>query len=390
MTRRCLVRMIRLGVASTGRITLWCALGISILAIVVGRFHPERESGRKRNAASVSIIEVSPKEITANRVPTILDADKWRTVRAPSWLAETLTSPILSTWRDDLERRHVVGFSWNGIVKGERRNQRRFGVLLARYPDGEALSFAPLDLSASAGGRLCWLPGTLARVLFPGADGSLYRIDFERSGVDNTIVRIAQPTVFKIAWQVAQPMSRVVHCNDPVWSSDDRWGGRLIVALRFTEPNRPELSPWRLWWLRLNSSNTAIVDAGPVYPKSQADSQSSTVRERFPSVAVGPDRTLRIAYLAHESDEADFTLHVARFRVDRQGDWRIVSRGRRALLGGCGEIAPVFSSDGRWVFVTERSGSAIRQVDLGNSSCGDEITDPLGIVRGDRLGSDAD
>jgi hypothetical protein len=377
-------------IASPIRVALGCALGISLLAIVVGLICPDEEKGRTRISASIAMIEALPQTTTDPSVTRILDADQGRIVRAASWLGETLTSPVLSPWRDERGRKLVVGFSWDGIAKGELRNQRRYGILLARYPEGEALSFAPLDSAGSLGGPLCWLPGTLARVLYPGRDGSLYRIDFERWGVGKKIVRLPQPTVLKIACQAAFPTSQVVTFNDPAWSSDARWRGRLIVALRYAEPTGRKLTPWRLWWLKSNSSNTAIVAAGPVFQDGHADSQASEIHERYPSVAVGPDRTLRIAYLASDGDEHGYQLKLARLRLDRDGDLQIVSRGNRSLMEGCGEIPPVFSSDGRSVYVTQRSGPEIRRVALRDAPSAGAAADRLAVDSWVGLGTDVE
>ncbi len=230
-------------VASVVRIVLACAMGVSLLAVVVGCLCPDEERGRTRVAPSIAIIETRREKTGYDLVPTLLDADEGRAASAAAWVGKAFTSPTLSPWRDERGRKQVVGFSWDGIAKGERRHERRFGILLARYPGGETLSFAPLDSSGSLGGPLCWLPGTLARVLFAGRDGSLYRIDFERLGADKRIERLDPPAVLKIGWQASLPTGGVVNCDEPAWSSDSRWGGRVIVVLRHAAPPSRELTP---------------------------------------------------------------------------------------------------------------------------------------------------
>ncbi len=218
-------------VGSVLRVATACALGVVVLATVVGWICHVDDGGRTRITASLAIVENGAQKPLEGMAATILDADAGHTEAAPSWMAETFSSAVLSPWRDEQDRKLVAGFSWEGAAKGERTHERRFGILLARYPDGEALSFAPLHWSGSLGGRLCWLPGTLARVLFPGRDGSLYRIDFERTDHDDRVVRLDEPMLHKITWQ------------GPGWRGCRRqqtsrrgpptaMGSRMIVSLR--------------------------------------------------------------------------------------------------------------------------------------------------------------
>jgi hypothetical protein len=375
--------------ASSIRVVSGCAIGILLLAIAFGLLCPDEEGGRTRVAASTAILEPPPQATSDAVAMRIFDADQGSIVRSAPWVGEKMTSPVLSPWRDERGRKLVVGFSWDGIARGERRIERRYGILLARYPDGEALSFAPLDSAGSLGGPLCWLPGTLARVLYSGRDGSLYRIDFERLGGGQRIERLAQPTVLRIACQAALLTRNAVKFNDPAWSSDARWGGRLIVALRYADPTGRKLTPWRLWWLKPNASITAIVDAGPVFPHGEECAQAAEIHERFPSVALGPDRTLRIAYLASAADETGYRLRLARLRLDRNSDLRVLSREDQSLTEDCDEIPPIFSSDGRSVYVSQRSGPVIRRVAVRDSRA-EDVADRLVADRGDRIGIDAE
>jgi hypothetical protein len=257
-----------------------------------------------------------------------------------------------SPWRDDQGECQVVGRWMRHRCAGS--NGYVYGACgLARYalPSGRVLSQVALDAVPTS--HPCWFPDMSERVLYAAGDGRLYRVDFGAADQDGE-----EPESRPVAWRCRPPAKKVM-IRDPVWPTDPRFGGRLVVSLQLREGNGPEVVPGRLWWLALSPDGGSIVAAGPLTDPGLGAVGPSRWEERYPNLAKAPDGRLALAYLAREGGAVCWQLRLAPVTTDDRGGPPAVATGAaRAVTGGHLPSLPAFSADGRWVFGILTSGPA--------------------------------
>jgi hypothetical protein len=331
----------------TGLVRLVGFLGVLTCAVAVAlaRFQPTPAHFRLATPPHYGVINgfvlhPAPGDLK------FLDAETGRfcPVRLPE--GDRLDYGSCSPWEDEDGEYQVVG-RWSHREPG---TGREFGLARYSLPSGRVLDYVPLNVMPA--GHPCWFPGTAARVIFAGADGRLYHVRFEGSGsrAGGGDLTGEEPRVEPVDWRCPAPGSRLL-IRDPVWPTDPRLGGRLIVSLSYRLPgDDQQLSAGRLWWLKLSADGKAVVEAGPM-TEPVRDSAWNHGEERFPNLAVTPDGRLTLAYLWHAGPEYRWDLRLAPIGLDpktgaprlRAGDARTVTTGH------LGEVPP-FSADGRHVF----------------------------------------
>ena len=271
-----------------------------------------------------------------------------------------------SPWVDDRGEYQVVGrFAEYQHGKGVPEVVR---VGVARYamPSGRLISTTPGDTVPNS--RPCWYPGHASRILFAGGDGRLYQMDF--SGYDAELAdepidnedyladteMAVEPVA--IAWACKPPHDRMV-ISDPFWSDDPRLGGKLIVSLSYwTEKERKEFTPGRLWWLKLNVEGTEIVEASPLDASDRSKTpENSSGRVRFPSIAATPTGGLVLAYLWQgEKTIGDWQVRIESLEFDAKTrePMSIPSSAKTITAAHVGTM-PQFSADGRWLYAILRN-----------------------------------
>jgi hypothetical protein len=284
--------------------------------------------------------------------PSLLDSRTGEISRCPLPKGDVFDYGSCSPWQDDSGEFQVVG-RWMRL-EGEGSAEHCIGIGLARYalPSGRVLNRCELDVVPTS--HPCWAPGTSAKVVFAGADGVLYHLEFpDKPDGSVSEDESLQPT--PIRWACPMPGPRF-DVRDPVWPAERRFKGLLIVSLSIgnVHPQVPAKSA-RLWWLELSRDLSSIVAAGPLVrdgsPKTSADDED----ERFPNLASTPDGNLVLAYLAKSRHDANGTLMIARLTTASNTDSEtgaptVVPGSIRALtLNHRPELSP-FSTDGRWIF----------------------------------------
>jgi hypothetical protein len=289
-----------------------------------------------------------------------LDAETGRFCRITVPEGDRLDYGTCSPWQDEEGESQVVG-RWSRRTPGGAESlAEEFGLARYSVPSGRVLDRVPLEVVPA--GHPCWFPGTAARVLYAGTDGRLYRLSFEGPGAAGGAGG-DPPRPQPIDWRCPAPGIKQM-VRDPVWPTDPRLGGRLIVTLSY-RPSAAELAltPGRLWWLRLSDDGAAVVDAGPLTETEPAAGQRPLGRaeERFPNLAVTPDGALTLAYLWQRERTGVWDLRLARVAIDSEtGDPMVPPEGVRTVAGGHLSELPPFSADGRYVYAVLDRDAATR------------------------------
>lgn len=334
---------------------LWLGTLVLLLAaIVVGRAAPaptwEPTPVRFRSPATDAIIDC---RLDGELRPCLFDGDSSRLTRLDRPQGMALIRAAISPWQDDRGRRQVVGLAYTlprtmlGTWGGDYR------LVRLSYPDGSVLDSIPFDEGSQfIISPPCWAPGTLARVLFSGGDGLVYRLDFERCRADGAIERVLEPRPAPLIWGVDPPGNGPVTLQGPAWLTDARLGGRVLVELQCGRPGAGGLTRPQLWWLQLDQFHSTIMAAGRL-TRSDPRADPDAREERSPLAFSGPDDSPLLAYLDRpRGTHDDYTLRVAPLRFDpRTGEPLLVVRESWVLGDGCSQSPPVASSDGRYLAV---------------------------------------
>jgi hypothetical protein len=185
------------------------------------------------------------------------------------------------------------------------------------------------------------------RVLVPGYDGILYRVDF---GDPDTGSGQPRP----IAWR-GGPTRGVVQLDDLSWPRHPSLEGRILAALTLrARPGVPYT--WSIWWLRLDPEATAVIAAGPL----ALDDGGWDGRYPILSPAVAGPPTLAWLERAQGRRGDAWRLRIAPVEIDpRSGDPSVNGERTRTLAEGCEPAAPAFSADGRRISYIARGPGAL-------------------------------
>ena len=336
----------RCAIASLLRLAVGSVLMLSLIALGLGRHSP---------AVSARRVPAPASQLFINHLPGFwrpavedmlwLDAETGQTTHVPLRGEPMLQAASLSPWRDENGSHQVVGFRAQGINKG--------GIVLERasFPDGAVLDAIEIDVFAN-GSRVCWYPGTRARVLFIGGDNQLYMFDFERDasagprGRDDGPMDRPRP----LAW--TNPDSRA-----GTWFGDLHWPAHArfahLILARSGGRDRSAHSDRGLAWLRLGEAGDSVEEWGRLLDRSTLPPGSGA---RSPSLGVAADGRLLLAYLEGEG-EWRWSLRVTPIVLEPDGRPRTVTEPGRVVAEGCLVTFPAaFSRDGRFVNVVIKGG----------------------------------
>ena len=276
----------------------------------------------------------------------------------------------VSPWRDR-EGRLLAAGRW---VRPHRDDSEEplWGLGVLRLPDATVIEHTPVDPLPT--GRPCWLPDSPGVILFPAADGGLYRADVELSAAAGEAQgissegwsngRVGPSRVRLVSWSGKPAGESAILVHDPVVSGDRRLR-RLVfaaVALPGKEGARKVFNPSRLWWLELAEDGERIVAAEPLKAPGGQPLEPADTTERFPNIAV-QDGRIRLVYLARRPGDASGVLRERELELDPEtGRPRVKSVAQSLAAGGDAlAFGPLLvAADGKSVFALDRSGKNAR------------------------------
>jgi hypothetical protein len=342
--------------------------GLTAVAVALGRGAPEAAAVHHRQPVRYHAINWYLFQQN-DPTPRLLDAETGRLERVVFPDSGCLEYASCSPWRDDRGQVQFVG-RWNeasGRSPGKLglRQDLGLGLGLARYtyPGRQMLDRVTLDVVS--GSVPCWSPGLSPVIVFAATDGRLYRYAFDekREGRYDAGGDANRP--LPLAWRCAPPGNGRVWIGDPIWPTDPRLGGKLVVALRTGDSGDPERAFSRsgLWWLRLNRDCTEIEDAG------RLTDPAPDVEEHWPALASTAGGGPTLAFLIRREGQPGWRLRLAPVAIDRESgapraDRPIVALPDEAYL----PTPPIFSPDGRWVHIfsgTEHSPARLNRLSVG-------------------------
>jgi hypothetical protein len=317
-------------------------VALTILAIAIGRGRslPEGE----RHPATPRHHVINGFNLPGTSLDSLLlDSQTGALEPLPGPLGSGIELASCSPWCDERGRTQVVGrwsdWHWQGSVQ---KGNCPFGLARFTIPDGEMLDRVPLETLPAS--RLCWFPDTTARVLFAAGDGRLYRYDFDRDG--------GRPRL--LAWRAKVPAPDGLFVFEPTWPADPRLGGRIVASAaipgRWGTPG--PFMRQHLWWIHLDPAGTAIDAAGTLTLPGSATIPRDPEDERLPSLATAPDGSLVLSYVARPLGQTEWQFRLARVAIDpASGDPSVVPETVRTIARGDSASQPLFSPDGRWVYL---------------------------------------
>lgn len=276
------------------RLTGLAALGLGVVTVTVGRLVPPE--AKLRRLAPPAVVPVNSYACgLTNPGAFLVESGTSRLVRFDAEDG-TVDQATCAPWRDASGGTQIAG-RW--IRRGE---SAELGVARLAFPGGQVIDRIATRVPPT--GPVCWMPGTDARVLFAAGDGRLYRLDFE----SNRKPREPVP----LGWRRADARLRHARISDPSWPVNPRAGDCLLVTLNRLVPrgDRTRYSPSQVWWLRLDPSGSAVVNAGPVTNDETAG------HRRFPTLISDGRGGLQLLTLARHEGESGWSLLIEAVRMD--------------------------------------------------------------------------
>ncbi len=256
-----------------------------------------------------------------------------------------------SPWRDERGQEQIA-VSWLNQSSGENI------LACVSLPSVEVRE--QIAISVPLQSPPCWDPTNPGQLLFAAGDGQLYLAEFT-SGDHIDIFQGTPHQVRPVKWSAGRPGRGPVILADPAWPGTRLLGGRILVSLRYHNNKSDHmLAQSRLWWLKLGTDGSTIVDAGPLAGTDAISSGSGQDEaERYPTVTTAPDGSLFIAFLNYREDRAVGELRIAPLHIEpHTGNPWFSPDAWRVVAERCIYVAPVFSSDSRWVScLVQESGS---------------------------------
>ncbi|AGA30969.1 hypothetical protein Sinac_6913 [Singulisphaera acidiphila DSM 18658] len=328
-------------------------IGLIVAAVRLGRADGGPRRSRLEAAPRCRVVShqvlIDP---TSHQYISLLNAETGEIERVSVGEPDTFAYSVCSPWRDGLNRMHLVA-QWRGYdVNG------CWTAGLARYalPGGEVLDRLPLEVPAS--GPPCWSPDLSATILFAGTDGRLYRHSFGHNG-DSNRSRVDGLLPRPLTWKISPPLGvAILRVLDPTWPIEPSLERTLLVSMAVREDRAdtsgPELP--QLWWLRLSADGWAIEAAGRLVRPALERRGEPIQEERLARISATPDGGLALAYLVRRQGHTDLELRLAPVTVDEEtGGLRVDESDVIELTDGLACSPPIFSEDGRWVYVTVKA-----------------------------------
>jgi hypothetical protein len=329
------------------RLAALTASGLILAAVLLGhRYCPTRDVPHDeiRSPAVPRYHGLSDFGLARDRVlPRVLDAETGAASRC------TIADPRLlgllgcSPWRDAAGRYHLVARAIDAVADPRGFPAGEIILIRCTYPSGRVLGRVVLDRMPI--GPVCWSPDRGDRILFASGDGRLYRHEFPPEEWPGTVAASPRP----IRWGCGPPGADGVFLQDPCWPGGPYPGGWLLAAVRVRQGDPRPLTDLRLWWLKLDAGEGAIVEArraiGPEGEGSAADGDE----EYSPVVGVASGGFRNLAYLVRRQGQSGLELRVAPLAAGASDEGPQAVPPGRKVTDGCLAMAPSFSSDGRWV-----------------------------------------
>ena len=289
------------------RLILFCMVGVTLFAVVLGRnFRSSYEHRRISPVSCAYILKTyTPDQI---KVP-LLDLKTGKVQALPLPSDHSLTHVAQAPWVDEEGRSQVAGLWVRRTGTGADRINVEFGLARYRIPDGQILNCVTTDRLPT--GRPCWIPGLEARILYAAADGALYSFRFENSRDAGASLDGCDHQPHRLQWSVPGYKQSRVYVMDICSSLD----GRLVATVQTGNPHRRSFDKPQIWWLKANRDFTEIVDGGPLrgYDQEQEFGES----DRFPTLGRDAQGRLCVAYLRRRPGvNLDWRLHVQPLVLD--------------------------------------------------------------------------
>ncbi len=330
------------------------AIASTISAVTLGRFAPKPAHFRILSGSRYAA--VSGYHFTnLDRVPRFLDAETGDFKRVNFGGDDVVDCAACSPWQDEQGTQLLVA-RWNS--NNPDQETQGYGLSRFSFPDGQVVDRYELEVVPTS--RPCFFHNEPGRILFAAGDGHLYRFQFpDRRGNKNGETKdTKQPQ--RIAWKTSRPGPGNPFISDPVWPSDPRFGGRLIVSLTYldSDPKAGHRVYRRaqLWWIKLNEAATEVVEAGRILAPGTSKLDPGVNSElRLPSIGTAPDGSLVLAYIHQPDRYAAYQLRLAPLHFQEETGAPTIDAAQSCLLSeSCLTVTPTFSSDGRWVFGLEK------------------------------------
>ena len=336
------------------RTLTWLAVGLSVLAIGLGRYAPRTLPTYQ--AAAVRYHGVNM-HCSAEQEPQpgFLDRETGQILQLAFSPEDSLDYAICSPWRDEHGQFQAVARWMKRAGKEPDYLPQDFGVARFTVPEGRLIDRIKLD-HVPVGDAL----------LGPGRDAADRLRGGRREPLSLRIRGVESATRLERGRDVHRTRARgvadrsaghgsAVHQGSDLAGRRAKLGGRLFASISYREDvdGKPRMSPPQLWWLQLSDDATAIEAAGRLMAPDPEDDRAPRVRteQRLPNVVATADGDLALAYLSRKASRSLWELRVAPITIDPATGVPTVGRGRsRSFGGGFLPSTPSFSADGRWVY----------------------------------------
>ncbi|WP_165227615.1 hypothetical protein [Aquisphaera insulae] len=338
------------------RVTALAAMFGAGVAILVS---PPTSEPRWRHATAVPPAMILPRSLTdrAGIEPQVLHPDTPRVEPLAPMLPGGISLDLasFSPW-EDRGRRQIVGVAWS------RGGLDASGPEMIRMvlPDGQILDRIPLLGDPLPNDAPCWLPGNRARVVYPGADGRVYGLDFEAGWAGGSSDQPSGIRPRELPWQPSPIADATPFVGDLSWDEDDPSGRRMLASVQFRGGGAGIPTDWQLWWLELDRGTTRIVAAGRLL---DAEETGLMVRRRHPRIFRGGDGSPRLAYVATRMREMTNELRVATLHVAAGSAIPRASEAEaKVVASGILLAPPAIAPDRRSVAVLRAAGRSVEAV----------------------------
>src|SRR4051794_19403738 len=168
----------RLSLTSLLRPLLWAAMGMTLIAIGLGRSVPRPLAHRQ--PAAPRYHGVDGRFFTdADMHPRFLDLETGGVLGIALRGEEKIDHAVCSPWRDDHGQFQVASRWTNRTGHGAGNVAFEFGLARCTLPEGRVIDRVALDLMPM--GKPCWVPGLASEIAFVAGDGMIYRYAFEEA-----------------------------------------------------------------------------------------------------------------------------------------------------------------------------------------------------------------
>jgi hypothetical protein len=273
----------------------------------------------------------------------------------------------VSPWRDKDGNLEAAG-RWVCRCGGE---EEFCGIGFLTLPDSTVKKRVTLDVLPT--GKPCWVYGRPGEVIFPAADGQLYRCNIGDQAAENTRDGFRSGSLKNegnvcnaraVAWEMKKPGLTVAFISDPAGSPEPGLRHLIFVAMCIKDirEGRRVILPPKLWWLVMNDDRSAIVKAGPLTGPEPEEPVKDAIFERFPSVVTGVGGDISLVYLATNSRQRLWRLQSAKLEIDANTALprQQPRAGSKTLAKDVAASPLVVSASGEHVFAIDGSGQIIR------------------------------